>query len=257
MKMKLNRVIRSSLLSMLLFIMVAAVALAHGVIISYAILENGKIEMWAEFDTGEVMSEAQVVIYSPEDPATPWLTAKADETGYFAFSPDQTGTWDVQFRVAGHGDIIHIPVEQVAEVSVESDTGAAVTEAVEAEAEAEVEAPALEEVAVAEAAGETTEVASDAMEAEPVAAEVEETMAEDEAHDMAEMDAAPAVETEPEPAAAPAEAPAAESASRAAPERVVATSSTGLTTPQILLMSGSVIWGFIGTALFFVRKGDK
>lgn len=251
--MKLNRVIRSSLLSTLLFITAATVALAHGVIISYAILESGKIEMWAEFDTGEVMSEAQVVIYSPADLATPWLTAKADETGYFAFSPDQTGTWDVQFRVAGHGDIIHIPVEQVAELSVEADTGAAVTEAVEAEVEAEVEAPAQEEVAVAEAAGETAEVASDAV-AEPVAAEVEAAPSDDqEEHNMAEMVA----ETKPEAAAAPAEAPAAESASRAAPERVVATSSTGLTTPQILLMSGSVIWGFIGTALFFARKGDK
>lgn len=34
-------------------------------------------------------------------------------------------------------------------------------------------------------------------------------------------------------------------------------SSSGLTTPQIVLMSAAVIWGFIGTALYFVRPKNS
>ncbi len=43
---------------------------------------------------------------------TPWLTGICDQQGRFSFTPDPDlpGTWDVQVRQAGHGDIIHIPV---------------------------------------------------------------------------------------------------------------------------------------------------
>lgn len=154
----------SLVLTTLLFLALSSLALAHGVVISYEATENGEIELQAVFDTGEVMSEAQVSIFSPADPATPWLTGTADEAGRFTFTPDQPGTWDVQFRKAGHGDIVHIIIEEVTQTEV-------------------------------------------AQESQPRSQRL-----------------------------------------------VVANSgSDGLTTPQILLMSGSVIWGFIGTALFFAR----
>lgn len=120
---------------------------AHGAKISYTI--DLTVSLVAEFDTGEPMANGQVTVYSPADPATPWLTGETDELGRFSFVPDsaQAGTWDVQVRTAGHGDIVHIPLGEGAALS----------------------------------------------------------------------------------------------------------GTTGYTTPQIVLMAASVIWGFVGTALFFSR----
>jgi len=87
-----------------------AQALAHGVNIQY----NSDIEITivAKYDSGEPMAGAQVVVYAPDDPSTPWLTGVCDDEGRFSFTPDASkpGTWDVQVRLAGHGGMIHIPV---------------------------------------------------------------------------------------------------------------------------------------------------
>ncbi len=85
-------------------------AYAHGVKIEYT--GNLEIEIVAAYDTGEPMSGAQVVVYAPDDPSTPWLTGVCDDEGRFTFTPDSSkpGTWDVQVRQAGHGGIVHIPV---------------------------------------------------------------------------------------------------------------------------------------------------
>lgn len=125
----------------------AGIAGAHGAKISYTI--DLAINLVAEFDSGEPMANAQVTVYGPADPAAPWLTGETDDAGRFTFVPDpaQVGTWDVQVRTAGHGDIVHIPLGEGAALS----------------------------------------------------------------------------------------------------------GSTGYTTPQIVLMAASVIWGFVGTALFFSR----
>ncbi|MEA1959413.1 MAG: carboxypeptidase-like regulatory domain-containing protein [Chloroflexota bacterium] len=87
-----------------------AEAYAHGAEIEYAF--NTSIEIVAKYDSGEPMSGAQVTVYAPSDPATPWLTGVCDDEGRFAFTPDASdaGTWDVQVRLAGHGDIVHIPI---------------------------------------------------------------------------------------------------------------------------------------------------
>ena len=83
---------------------------AHGVDIYYT--SSTVVEIHAAYDSGEPMAGAQVVVYAPDEPATPWLTGVCDEEGRFSFSPDTStpGTWDVQVRLAGHGDIVHIPV---------------------------------------------------------------------------------------------------------------------------------------------------
>jgi nickel transport protein len=85
-------------------------AIAHGVGITYQATEA--IELQASYDSGEPMAEAQVSVYSPEDPSTPWLTGAADESGRFVFAPDPSipGNWEVQVRQAGHGEILNIPI---------------------------------------------------------------------------------------------------------------------------------------------------
>ena len=84
-------------------------ALAHGAKIEYTV--NVAIEIVATYDNGEPMAGAQVVVYAPDDPSTPWLTGVCDDQGRFTFVPDASklGTWDIQVRKAGHGDIVHIP----------------------------------------------------------------------------------------------------------------------------------------------------
>ncbi len=87
-------------------------ALAHGAKIEYTV--NMAIELVATYDNGEPMAGAQVVVYAPDDPSTPWLTGVCDDDGRFTFIPDTSrpGTWVVQVRQAGHGDMVHIPVGQ-------------------------------------------------------------------------------------------------------------------------------------------------
>jgi len=92
-------------------------ALAHGAKIEYTV--NVAIELVAAYDNGEPMAGAQFVVYAPDDPSTPWLTGFCDDEGRFSFVPDTSkpGTWDVQVRQAGHGDIVHIPISEDAAVT--------------------------------------------------------------------------------------------------------------------------------------------
>ena len=86
----------------------ATSALAHGAIIEYTI--NMSVEITAKYDSGEPMAEAQVAVFAPNDLSTPWKTGTTDSQGHFTFTPDPEipGTWDIQVRQAGHGDIVHI-----------------------------------------------------------------------------------------------------------------------------------------------------
>ncbi|MBD2461020.1 carboxypeptidase regulatory-like domain-containing protein [Oscillatoria sp. FACHB-1407] len=85
-------------------------AIAHGVGITYEAAQA--IALQANYDSGEPMAEAQVSVYSPDDPSTPWLKGTADESGRFVFVPDSSipGNWEVQVRQAGHGEILIIPI---------------------------------------------------------------------------------------------------------------------------------------------------
>ena len=85
-------------------------AYAHGAKIEYTI--GVTVEITAAYDSGEPMAGAQVTVYAPDDPATSWLAGVCDDEGRFSFTPDTTkpGTWDIQVRQAGHGDIVHIPI---------------------------------------------------------------------------------------------------------------------------------------------------
>jgi nickel transport protein len=91
-------------------LLLPAPALAHGVNIQYS--SDVEITIVAEYDSGEPMAGAQVAVYAPDNPSTPWLTGLCDDEGRFSFTPDASipGTWDVQVRLAGHGGMVHIPV---------------------------------------------------------------------------------------------------------------------------------------------------
>lgn len=98
------------ILALFLALVPATTALAHGAAIEYTL--NTTVEIRAAYDSGEPMDGGQVAVYAPDDPSTPWLTGVCDQQGRFSFTPDPglPGTWDVQVRQAGHGDIIHIPI---------------------------------------------------------------------------------------------------------------------------------------------------
>jgi nickel transport protein len=104
------KLIAGLILALTLCLMLAVPAYAHGARIEYTV--DMVIEIVATYDSGEPMAGAQVVIYAPGDPTTPWLTGVCDDAGRFRFAPDTSrpGTWDVQVRQAGHGDIVHIPI---------------------------------------------------------------------------------------------------------------------------------------------------
>jgi len=89
---------------------------AHGVVTQYRIQPG--VEIIARYDTGQPMAGAQMTVFAPAGPgappAGPWLTGFCDESGRFSFVPDPSmpGTWSVRVRQAGHGDMIHITVDE-------------------------------------------------------------------------------------------------------------------------------------------------
>ena len=89
---------------------------AHGVVTHYTIQPG--VEIIARYDTGEPMAGAQVTVFAPAGPgaaqAGPWLTGFCDESGRFSFVPDPSmpGTWSVRVRKAGHGDMLHITIDE-------------------------------------------------------------------------------------------------------------------------------------------------
>ncbi|MGJ3249975.1 MAG: carboxypeptidase regulatory-like domain-containing protein [Elainellaceae cyanobacterium] len=109
---------------------IAERAIAHGVEIEYQSAQA--IEVTATYDSGEPMAEAQVAVFSPDNPSDPWMTGTTNEQGVFTFAPDASvlGDWEVQVRQAGHGDIVTIPVEEsFAEGGAGGSTGDAVASA--------------------------------------------------------------------------------------------------------------------------------
>ena len=103
------------LITCLIFVLILGLGLpikayAHGVIVRYTV--DIAIDIVATYDDGQPMAGAQFMVYAPDDPSTPWLTGVCDDEGRFSFIPDTSkpGTWDIQVRQAGHGDIVHIPI---------------------------------------------------------------------------------------------------------------------------------------------------
>ncbi|MEM9244981.1 MAG: hypothetical protein AAGA67_04455 [Cyanobacteria bacterium P01_F01_bin.153] len=88
---------------------IAPVASAHGALVEYKAINTPSgtaVQIAARYDTNEPMHEAQVSIYHPDQPQTPWLTGQTDANGHFEFTPDQGGNWDIKVRHAGHGALV-------------------------------------------------------------------------------------------------------------------------------------------------------
>jgi nickel transport protein len=98
-------------------------AAAHGANIEYQKISAVEIE--ARYDSGTPMAEAQVSVYTPDDPAKPWKTGLTDSRGRFVFIPDpaKSGLWEVKVRQAGHGDLIAIPVAPPGEAPGDTPSG--------------------------------------------------------------------------------------------------------------------------------------
>jgi nickel transport protein len=112
-----------SLAAGLILLLLPFKAAAHGVQISSAVV-NG-IEITALYDSGLPMAGGQVNVYAPDDPLEPWLTGVCDEQGKFFFIPDYSkpGLWEVQVRLAGHGDLVRIEITGSEEAVVTGATG--------------------------------------------------------------------------------------------------------------------------------------
>lgn len=84
---------------------------AHGAVLEVS--EVPAVQVEARYDSGEPMVEAQVSIFSPADPQTPWLRGLTDEQGQFVFVPEaDDGRWTVQTRQAGHGAMAYLETSE-------------------------------------------------------------------------------------------------------------------------------------------------
>ena len=110
------------LLSLFLFLFITVpAALAHGAVIELAVVDDDTVAIHAEFDTGEPMSEAQIIVYAADNPREAWLTGVADENGEYTFDLDTSlaGRWSVTVRTAGHGDIRYLYVANNGAIELE------------------------------------------------------------------------------------------------------------------------------------------
>lgn len=100
------------LILMMIVVIGLTINYAHGSNITYKRMNTYALH--GSFDDGTAMSDAQIIIFSPTNPETPWLTTSADADGNYLFVPDEdlTGEWTIQFRSAGHGDMISINTEE-------------------------------------------------------------------------------------------------------------------------------------------------
>lgn len=121
--MNLFRLTATALVLLLLTLNTTHPVAAHGTDIVYAV--GPQVQLQAKFDTGEPMANAQITVYSPEDPANPWLVGEADAEGNFAFAPDVTlpGRWDIFVRTAGHGDSLYVELDEGGAVVAGSTSG--------------------------------------------------------------------------------------------------------------------------------------
>ncbi len=184
--------------------------LAHGVRIDHTIdATSGAITVMAAFDTGEVLNEAAVVIFAPNDLINPWSTGVMDENGSYIFTPDYSieGFWDIQVRKAGHGGLINIEIT----ADMMPDPTNSIT------------ATPNEDNARTITLSNSSQVT--------IISDIDFTVDGDTV----------VFETDPSTV-----------------QSVTGTQPTsGFTTAQIIIMSVSVIWGFVGTALYFMRRKPK
>jgi nickel transport protein len=92
-------------------------AMAHGITVNYSI--EPTIQLQAEYESGQPIADAQVLVYAPNNSQEPWLTGMANDQGQFEFRPDraQPGPWTIQIQQAGRGDTLTIDLTGDSEVA--------------------------------------------------------------------------------------------------------------------------------------------
>lgn len=121
--LKISKKVSWLSLSFLLYLSInPSKTLAHSSNIDYQ--ATSALEITAKFDNGQPMSNAQVVIYAPNNLSQPWLQGITDKEGKFVFAPDYsiTGNWDVKVRIAGHGGVINIPIQSIPNQQISSNS---------------------------------------------------------------------------------------------------------------------------------------
>ena len=94
--------------------LVPSVARGHAISTDYRLLLNqpDQLEIQATFSETESFPGAPVVVYSPDNPDTPWMIGTTDENGKFSFQPEPgiTGVWSVEVGEDSHWDQLNVPV---------------------------------------------------------------------------------------------------------------------------------------------------
>ncbi|MEL6222949.1 MAG: carboxypeptidase regulatory-like domain-containing protein [Cyanobacteria bacterium J06627_8] len=90
-------------------------AFAHMIETDFSLFGE-ELEFTSTFSSGEPVEEAQVTIYSPENPDEPWAELTTDEDGRFSFVPDEAvaGDWEIRIEQGiGHTDLWTVPVNEI------------------------------------------------------------------------------------------------------------------------------------------------
>ena len=112
-------------LLLLLCVWPVPAVLAHGTNITLTVVDGDQLELHALFETGEPMSEAQVVVYAADNPRQAWHTGVADTEGFYTFDVDTSipGDWAISIRTAGHGELLHFTVSEAGVINAEQPSG--------------------------------------------------------------------------------------------------------------------------------------
>ncbi len=104
--------VKSTLFPALLFLLTIPV-FGHGARVIWR-MQGDSIHVSASFDDGQPLGGAQVTVFSGAAPSVPYIVGMTDENGEFSFLPDEEESlnWDVQVRSAGHGDIVHLSLDE-------------------------------------------------------------------------------------------------------------------------------------------------
>jgi nickel transport protein len=100
-----------SLILLLGLVVFPGKAFAHAVETDYRLVSDA-LEIQAIFSTGEFFHDADIVVYSPDDPTQPWLEGLTDQDGKFLFHPEESmfGEWAIEIGEGNHWDRLEIPV---------------------------------------------------------------------------------------------------------------------------------------------------
>lgn len=68
---------------------------AHGV--GYQVLDTNKaVSVYFYYSTGEAMSYAETLVFSPKDKKVEYQNGRTDQSGRFSFYPDSAGVWNIE-----------------------------------------------------------------------------------------------------------------------------------------------------------------